>query len=173
MIYMVENGFADPSREDAWSTWYSGHVKRAFLGIPGWRSGQRFAAVPPTQPKFRAFYTVDTAAVLESPEYKATTGGRFPDEWRGLITSFHRNLADGDWMPAVAAQQRLVVVDAPATGEALPGVALQWWSIVGLDRSIERRAIAVVDDAAGSAIAARAISGVGVYAPLFDRYVVS
>jgi hypothetical protein len=172
MIYMVENDIADPSREAAWNTWYSAHVQRAFRTVPGWRTGQRFVAVPPSHPKYRAFYTVEAAGVMESDAYKATTGGRFPEEWRGLITSFQRNLADGESMPAIAMGQRLIVVDSPAGGEALPAVPLQWWNIVGLDRSVRRRAIGIASEQEGNAIASQSLPGVGVYAPLFDRFVV-
>ena len=96
MIYMVENGFGDPTREAAWNEWYTGHMTHAFRKVPGWRTGQRFRALPPCQPKYRAMYTVDSADVFTSPEYKTTTGGRFPPEWRACIGDVRRNLADGD-----------------------------------------------------------------------------
>ena len=172
MIYMVENGFADSARELAWNTWYTQHVTHTFHSVPGWRTGQRFVALPPSQPKYRAMYTLDSAEVLTSPAYQATTHGRFPDTWRSMITDFHRNLADGDCMPAVEKDQYLIVADPPATGLELTEIALQWWNVVGLDRSVTRRAIGVVDRASGDTIARRALPGVGVYAPLFDRYVV-
>jgi hypothetical protein len=172
MIYMVEHGFADSAHEAEWNTWYSHHATYAFRSVPGWRSGQRFVAVPPSMPKYRAMYTLGSAEVLNSAEYKATTGGRFPEAWRSMITEFHRNLADGDWMPAVAEDQSLVIIDDPSVARDVPEAALQWWRVVGLDRSIAQRAIGLVDRSTGESIARRAIPGVGVYAPVFDRWTI-
>ena len=171
MIYMVEHGFADaPQQEAEWNAWYSHHATYAFRSVPGWRTGQRFVAIPPSQPKYRAMYTLDSADVLNSPEYKATTGGRFPETWRSLITGFHRNLADGEQMPAVPMDNALIVADAPASDRDVPEGALQWWNIVGLDRTVARRAIAVVDRASGERLARRMVPGVSVYAPVFERW---
>jgi hypothetical protein len=172
MIYMVENGFADPSKEAAWNDWYTGHMTTAFRNVPGWRTGQRFRVLPPGQPKYRAMYTIDSADVMTSAEYKATTGGRFPPEWRDCVPVIRRNLADGEWMPAVAGDRCLVVVDEPGHGAELPRVPLQWWNIVGLDRTVDRRAIAVVSRNEGETIAGRALPGVAVYEPLIEQYVV-
>lgn len=172
MIYMVENGFADPSREAAWNEWYTGHMTEAFRKVPGWRTGQRFVAIAPGKPKYRAFYTVDSADVFTRPEYKATSGGRFPEEWRASVSSPRRNLGDGAWMPAVTRDQRLVVVDEPGYRGDLSDVALSWWNIVGLEKTVARRAIAVVDQATGERIAREKHHGVAVYVPLIDQYVV-
>jgi hypothetical protein len=171
MIYMVEHGFSDaPQQEAEWNAWYSEHATFAFRSVPGWRTGQRFVAIPPSHPKYRAMYTLDHADVLNSPEYKSTTGGRFPEAWRSLITDFHRNLADGDEMPAVPMDKALVVVDPPAADPDLAGIALRWWNVVGLERTVARRAIAVVDRATAEALARRALPGVSVYAPVFERW---
>ncbi|HSV83264.1 MAG TPA: hypothetical protein VLK85_29040 [Ramlibacter sp.] len=173
MIYMVEHGFsADPQHEAEWNTWYSEHATYSFRKVPGWRTGQRFISITAAEPKYRAMYTLEREDVLSSPEYKATTGGRFPEEWRAMITGFHRNLADGDWMPAVGRDQLLVVVDPPASAADVPDVELRHWNIVGLEQSVPRRSIAVVDRAKGEQIAARACPGVGVYAPVFDRWMI-
>lgn len=172
MIYLVEHGFADVAHEAEWNTWYTHHATYSFRSIPGWRTGQRFVALPPSQPKYRAMYTVENVKVMSSPEYKATTGGRFPDAWRSMITDFHRNLADGSWMPAVEKDQCLVVATPLATPQELSEMTLQWMNVVGLERSVERIAIGVEDRAAGEMIARRAIPGVGVYVPLFDRWMV-
>ena len=168
---MVEHGFAGTAQQEAgWNAWYSDHAMYGFRKIPGWRSGQRFVSVTGQEPKYRAMYTLDTAGVLTSPEYKATTGGRFPEEWRSVIVDFRRNLADGDWMPAVPADQHLVVIDPPASASDLTDVQVQTWKVVGLEQSIPMRAIAVVDRALGEDIARRRLAGVGVYAPVFDRW---
>jgi len=173
MIYMVEHGFVDaPVQEAEWNAWYSHHATHAFRAVPGWRSGQRFVAIPPARPKYRAMYTLDHAGVLTSPEYKATTGGRFPEAWRSLITDFHRNLADGAEMPAVAVEEALVVVDPPATGRDVPGVDLRWWNVVGLEQTVPRRAIGIVPRATGEALARESVAGISVYAPVFERWYV-
>ena len=170
MIYMVEHNFAEGHIEEElkWNEWYSNHSTFSFRKVPGWRTGQRFIAVAHSAPKYRAFYTLDRADVLESPEYKMTTGGKFPIEFRSLIRDFHRDLADGDWMPAVENQQCLVIVDPGVRNDALPD--LTWWNIVGLDKTVERRAFAVVDRSAGLKFANEAIEGVGVYQPIFERW---
>ena len=171
MIYMVENGFADaPQQEADWNTWYSDHATYSFRSVPGWRTGQRFVAIPPSQPKYRAMYTLAHANVLTSPEYRATTGGQFPETWRSLILDFHRNLADGEIMPAVRMDEALVVADSPAGDGDVPGVALQWWNVVGLEQTVARCAIGVVDRTTGEALARRAAPGVSVYAPVFERW---
>ncbi len=173
MIYMVEHGFkAEPEQEAAWNTWYSEHAMYGFRKVPGWRTGQRFVSITAAEPKYRAMYTLEHADVLTSPEYKATTGGSFPEAWRSLVTEFHRNLADAEWMPAVAHDQLLVVVDPPAAAGDVPGVDLTLWNIVGLEKSVPQRSIAVVDRAMGEQIAARGLNGVGVYAPVFERWMI-
>jgi len=172
MIYMVEHGFNDPSQEAGWNEWYSDHALHAFRSVPGWRSGQRFVAIAPSEPKYRAMYTLAAAEVLESPEYKATTGGRFPPAWRPLITDFHRNLGDAAWMPEVQRHEVLLVVDPPAQDSDLPAIQIAWMNIVGLDRSVARRGIAVVERATGEQIARQRIAVVGAYAPVFDRWVI-
>jgi hypothetical protein len=172
MIYMVEHGFNDPTQEAKWNEWYSRHASHAFRGVPGWRSGQRFVALAPSEPKYRAMYTLTAAEVLESPEYKATTGGRFPPTWRSLITSFQRNLGDARWMPAVLDHEALLIVDPPAQASDLPGIDVTWMNVVGLDRSVARRGIATVKRDRGEQIAQQRIPGVGAYAPVFNRWTI-
>jgi hypothetical protein len=169
MIYMVEHNFAGSEADEAkWNEWYSHHSLYAFRSVPGWRSGQRFVAVGTSGPKYRAMYTLDAANVLESAEYKATTGGRFPDEWRLMITDFHRNLADGVRTPTVPLNMRLVVVDPPASMHDLP--AVQKWNVVGLDRSVPWHAVAVLDAASGAELIAKKAHGIEVYRPIFERW---
>lgn len=171
MIYMIENGFSDPSLEEAWSTWYTGHVTRAFRTVPGWKTGQRFRAIPPCHPRYRAMYTVANAEVMRSKEYKATTGGRFPQQWLTCITSFQRNLFDGERAPPVPMDASLVVADPLAANADLSDLPLTWMNCVDLDRSVERRGIAVVSRAKGEEIAKRGVPGLGAYVPIFEQYV--
>jgi hypothetical protein len=169
---MIENGFADAQREAAWSAWYSEHVSHAFRSVPGWRTGQRFKAIPPSFPKYRAMYTVDGEDVMRSKEYKATTGGRFPAEWLPAITDFHRNLFDGKGRaPAVPMDACLVVVDPPATKQDVADLSLEWWTAVGLDKSVQWRGIGIVTRASGEELVRRGTRGLGVYTPIFEQYV--
>ena len=172
MIYMVEHGFneSEPKSEAEWNEWYTEHATFSFRKVPGWHTGQRFRALPPSRPKYRAMYSLDNAAVFDTPEYKSTTGGKFPETWRALITDFHRNFADGGDMPAVAKNECLIVVTPPATGNELTGVKLDWRNIVGLEKSLPRIGLGVVDRATGEAIAKRALPGVNAYEPVFDRW---
>jgi hypothetical protein len=98
------------------------------------------------QPKYRAIYTLENAKLLTSDANKATTGGRFPESWRRLITDFHRSRVDGDWMPAVQKDERLVVVDPPATGKKLRGRASGETAICqrALPASASMRSVSIV-----------------------------
>jgi hypothetical protein len=172
VIYMIENGFADPQREPAWTEWYSHHVSHSFRPVPGWRTGQRFQAIAPSFPKYRAMYTVESEDVMYSKEYKATTGGRFPADWLPFITDFHRNLFDGNGRaPAVPMDACLVIADPPATVAELPDVPIEWWKVVALDKSVPYRGVGVVSRAEGEEILRRRIPAVGVYRPIFEQYV--
>jgi hypothetical protein len=168
---MIENGFADPQREAAWSEWYSHHVSESFRPVPGWRTGQRFKAIAPSFPKYRAMYTVESEAVMYSKEYKATTGGRFPQDWLPHITDFHRNLFDGLRAPAVPMDQCLVIANPPAGKADLQDVALEWWTVVALDKSVPYRGVGVVTREKGEEVVHRGIAGVGVYTPIFKQYI--
>lgn len=172
MIYMIENGFSDPAREEAWSKWYTHHVTNTFRSVPGWRTGQRFRAIPPSFPKYRAMYTVETADVMRSKEYKATTGGRFPAEWLPCITNFQRNLFDAVRAPAVPMDGCLIVAEPQSANADLSDIPLAWMPCVDLDKSVERRGIAVVSRAKGEEVAKRAIPGLGAYVPIFEQYVI-
>ena len=165
MIYMVECGFAEPDREKAWNEWYSGHLVD-FLKVPEFHSAQRFIAVEPSFPKYRAMYTIESEAAFESPVYKGFRGGKFPVEWRSAITDFHRNLFDGNGLaPDLSLQDCLLVADEPSSLR-VEDVDLQIWNAVGLDKSVSRRGIAVVSRDKGIALAAQKLPGVSVYTPV-------
>jgi hypothetical protein len=168
IIYMVECGFADKDREAAWNAWYSDHQKD-FLDVPEFHSAQRFIAVSPSHPKYRAMYTLESEAAFESPVYKGFRGGNFPLEWRNAINDFHRNLFDGNGLaPAVAQGSCLVVVDEPDSAR-MKDFDLQIWTAIGLDKSVAQRGIAVVDDARGAALAEERLPRVSVYRPLTQQ----
>ena len=75
-------------------------------------------------------------------------------------------------MPAVPMANSLIVVDPPADDAVVPEIQLTWWNVVDLDRSVERRAIAIVDRSVGEALARKNIPYVGAYVPIFEQYVV-
>jgi hypothetical protein len=165
VIYMVECGFADASREVAWNEWYSGHL-RDFLTVSEFRTTQRFIAIGPSSPRYRAMYTLESPAAFENPVYKGFKGGNFPIEWRSAITDFHRNLFDaGMAAPMVDDQSALVIVDDPETDE-VAGIRLAIWRAVGLDKSVAIRGLAVIGKANGEALAEKRLPRVGVYAAL-------
>ena len=72
-IYMVEHLFARPEWEAEWNAWYEGNLK-VLLGVPGFRTGQRFRSAG-VEPRYMAMYTVDSPAVFDSAVYKAAGGG--------------------------------------------------------------------------------------------------
>ena len=59
-IYMVEHLFARPEWEAEWNAWYEGNLK-VLLGVPGFRTGQRFRSAG-VEPRYMAMYTVDSPA---------------------------------------------------------------------------------------------------------------
>jgi hypothetical protein len=69
--------------------------------------------------------------------------------WQAKMNNWHRNVFDGlEHTPDVSMDSRLLVVEAHA-GTALPsGVKVAWMTAVGLDRSVPRRGLAVVEAAA-------------------------
>lgn len=145
MIYMVEMALEAPAREAEWHDWYLAHIKQ-LLTIPGFRATQRFHAVGATPAPFVALHEVADAGVLSSAQYRSLGGPTNTGEWQQLMSHWHRNLFEGlDQTPDVAADKYLLVVDERAASELPTGVKLLWLNAVGLDQSVKKRALAVVD----------------------------
>ncbi|MDP6390951.1 MAG: sugar ABC transporter [Alphaproteobacteria bacterium] len=137
---MVECGFADPAREDEWNAWYGGPKIASLVTLPQFTGSQRFKAEDGQPAPYLAIHGVAAAEFFESDNYKGAGGGSF-NEWQDEIVDWRRSLYDGmDVLPEVETDQRLAVLDG--AGEA-PGIV--WLDCVGLDRSVPRRGLAVLE----------------------------
>ena len=171
MIYMVDHIFDNAQTEAAWHAWYAGYLHK-LMAVPGFGSAQRFKAIDETPPRFLAMYAVASAAVYESPAYKAMGGGgsqsaRFHGDYR-LWT---RNLFEGaDQVPRVTDGQCVYALDSDNRERVLPfAQSPLWLESVGLHRTTPYRAIVVLD-AAGRAVAQAAMRGAGhFYVPFTAR----
>lgn len=145
---MVEMALLDAARRDEWDAWYVAH-QHTLLSIPGIRASQRFETIHKADSPFVALHEVDSPDVFTSPAYRAKAGPANTGEWQAKMGHWHRNVFDGlAHTPDVAADSRLLVIEAEG-GMALPsGVRVSWMSAVGLDQSVARRGLAVVPDAA-------------------------
>ena len=164
-IYMVQHAFSRPDWEDAWNAWYGGNLK-VLLGVPGFRSGQRFKALAGSPPRYMAVYTVDSPDVFESEAYKdAGGGGTNSQRFRPAYQVWIRNLFEGiQAAPEVRAGEYLVSVDSTSQDVELPGVRLSWLKSTGFHMTTPYRGIAVV--AENEAGRVRGNSGVTLYKPI-------
>ena len=169
MIYMVEMEFPHPDREAEWHEWYLAHI-RVLLTVPGFRASQRFKAVVTTPSPYLALHEVTSAALFESPIYRARGGPASTGEWRALQTNWHRNLLDGiEETPEVPAEAHLVVL-RDARDAALPeGIAVSWLRGVGLDRTIEECGLAMVDGPAPFLALAERDPRIRLYRPISEK----
>ena len=146
MIYMVEMALLDTARRAEWDAWYVAHQHR-LLSIPGFRASQRFEAIHPAPSPFVALHEVDSADVLTSPTYRAKAGPTNTGEWQTKMNNWRRNLFARDHTPDVAMDTRLVVVEIDGAAALLADASVTWMDAVGLDRSVPRRALAVMPPA--------------------------
>ena len=166
MIYMVEMALLDLARRAEWDAWYVAHQHR-LLGIPGFRASQRFEAVHAAESPFVALHEVDSPETFTGPVYGAKAGPGNTGEWQAKMGNWHRNLFAVDHTPDVAMDARLVVIEDDG-GSALPiGVAVTWMDAVGLDRSVRRRALAVMAPAMADTLVGS--PGIRVLRPLGPR----
>lgn len=171
MIYIVECAFADPAREAAWNEFYDRDKLPTLLALPGFRASQRFRALADTPAPYLAVHSIRDAAVLDRADYRAVGGGTFVG-WGDLVTNWRRNLFTGmAAAPEVAADERLVMLDDPAKTGAATRADFAWLDIAGLDRTVARRGLAVVDRATGEKLARAAAGIFKVFAPLGPRQV--
>lgn len=168
MIYMVDHVYMDPTTEGEWHEWYAGHI-RDLLSVPGLSTAQRFKAIGVTPSRFLAMYTIESAAVYDSPAYKQGVhrGGsdraRFHERYKSMI----RNLLDGAaCAPKVADNEFVFTLDADAPDHKLASAFdnLRWLNSVPPHRSTKYRALAVLDEK--GAESAQKINGGFVYAAI-------
>ena len=169
MIYMVECAYTDPAREAAWNAFYDDDKLPTLLALPGFRASQRFRAIAEMEAPYLAIHSIRDAAVLAQPEYRAVGGGTFSG-WDDDVANWKRNLFAGmETAPEVAAEARVVLLDEPAAAADAPGVEFAWLDCVGLDRTADRRGVAVVGREEGEALARERPGPFRVYAPLGPR----
>ena len=170
MIYMVDHIYTDPATEAEWNNWYAGHLPK-LLSAPGLSTAQRFKVIGVTPSRYLAMYTIESAAVYESPSYKGVGGGgsasaRFHEKY-GIWT---RNLFDGAaCAPKVADTELVFVCDADASDHGLTSAFdnLLWLKSVGLHMTTKYRALAVLDKE--DAETARTIGRGFIYAPFIPQ----
>ena len=168
MLYMVEMELPDRARLDEWHGWYNGHIGK-LLSVDGYDGGQRFQAVGECDSPFLAIHDVSGPDLFESEQYKSVGGPSGTGEWRTLMSNWHRNLFDGmDALPAVGEGQLLLLA---ADGAALPSALaerVRWVESIGLDRTIPRRGVLIVDE--GAAATFRSAHSVTLYKPITPKF---
>jgi hypothetical protein len=93
LLYVVRCNFTDPRRVDGWHEFYNEKHARSLLEVPGFRSLTRYQAVGlDTSVEHMAVWEVDGPEVFESAEYRARSGGQWPDEWRPYVSEWTRSL---------------------------------------------------------------------------------
>ena len=145
-IYMVQHVFSRPQWELDWNAWYRDNLK-ILLGVPGFRTGQRFKALTGTPPRYMAVYTVDSPAVFKSTRYAdAGGGGTNSAKFRPAYQAWIRNLFEGiERAPEVRDNEYLVSIDSADRSETVPGVTLTWLEATGFHKSTPYRGIGVIE----------------------------
>ena len=142
--------------------------QHTLLSIPGVHASQRFETIHKTDSPFVALHEVDSPEIFASPAYRDRAGPTNTGEWQTKMRNWHRNVFDGvEHTPDVASDSRLLVVEAEGRMALPDGVGVAWMSAVGLDRSVARRGLAVVPDAAAHRFVGT--PGVRVLKPLGPR----
>jgi len=169
MLYVVEMQFTRPDRQAAWDAWYLEHVE-VLLGVPGFRTAQRFHSLAPWSAPYLAIYSVDGPGVFDSVPYRERGGRASTGEWQPTMVNWDRNLYAGlERAPAVAADEVLLLTEAEPAALADTGVEFGWLSAIGLDRTVARRALAAAAAARGRDIAARSGGRIRAYRPLMPQ----
>jgi hypothetical protein len=169
VIYMVEMDFPHPEREAEWHAWYLAHI-RVLLSVPGFRASQRFQATLATPSPYLALHEVTSAALFDSPAYRARGGPASVGEWRALQTNWHRNLLEGiAESPEVPAQAHLLMLRDARDAMLPQGVAVSWLRGVGLDRTIEECGLAVVGNPAPLLALAEQDRRIRLYRPISEK----
>ena len=169
MIYLVEMDFRNPEREHDWHVWYVEHAAFLVRTMPGFTATQRFRSLTASTSPWVAMHEVSGAEVFESREYKAGGGPPSTGTWAKEHLNWQRNLFDGTAeTPDVALDQHLLMAEGDAALPAALAPRLIRLACVGLDRTSERRTLAVVP-AGGLTAAMFALPGVRVLKPITPR----
>jgi hypothetical protein len=169
MLYVVEMDFVAPGRQAEWDAWYLEHL-HVLLSVPGFHTAQRFVCLTPWRAPWLAIYSVDAPEVFESAPYRARGGRDSTGEWKPLMRNWDRNVYAGlERAPAVGVGQVLLLADAdPASVHGLD-VDFSWLDAVGLDRTVTRRGLAVVDAALGHRLVRTPMETVRAYRPVMPQ----
>src|SRR5262245_36725447 len=171
LIYITEMAFADPSRLAQWHAHYLRNIANLHT-VPGFLASQRFESLADTPSPYSAMHEIASADVFESAIYKQRGGRASNGEWQKHMINWHRNLYSGlDVTPEVADDAYLLFVDERrevAEREiAMPGgVSIERLTLVGLDRTIPHRGIAVLDDAGKMLTTAKRDPRVKIFRPI-------
>ena len=116
------------------------------ITIPGIHATQRFECVHKHEAPFVALHEVDGPHVFESTAYREKAGPAGTGEWRKKMNNWSRNVFDGVLKtPEVPLDAHLLLIEEGAL--APKGISVTWLDSVGLDKSVERRAIGVCHSA--------------------------
>lgn len=166
MLYMVECGFSDPSREEEWSTWYSGPKIARTLTVPGFLRSQRFKSVLPTPSPYIAVHTIASGDIFNGPNYSGIGGGSF-NEWQPYITNWRRTLFSGlDTAPEVRSGECLLVLDGKPSAFNDLSLPVIWLESAGLDHAVPWRGILPVGEAEVERLRGRANDGLRIFRPI-------
>ena len=120
---------------------------RLLITIPGIHASQRFECLHDDPSPFVALHEIAGPEVFESDEYKAQAGPSGTGEWRSRMNSWRRNVFAGlDHTPEVPKTGLLLVIEDGIDSGWPDGVTPVWLMATGLDRSAQRRALAVCHD---------------------------
>jgi hypothetical protein len=171
LIYITEMAFADPSRLAEWHAHYLRNIAN-LQTVPGFLASQRFQSLTDTPSPYSAMHEIASADVFESAVYKQRGGRASNGDWQKDMINWHRNLYSGvDATPDVADGSYLLFIDETrdvAEREIVlpPGARVHWLDLVGLDRTIPHRGIAVLDDAAAMVATAKVDTRVKIFRPI-------
>lgn len=174
MIYITEMAFANPSRLAEWHAHYLRQIAN-LQTVPGFLASQRFESLADTPSPFSALHEIASADMFESAIYRQRGGRASNGEWQVEMINWHRNLYDGlDATPEVANGAYLLFVDeqrdiAEREIALPPGVPIHWLNLVGLDRTIPYRGIAVLEDPDAMLAIARVDPRVKVFRPITEK----
>ncbi len=174
MIYITEMAFADPSRLAEWHAHYMRNIAN-LQTVPGFLASQRFESVADTLSPFTALHEIASPGVFESAIYRQRGGRASNGDWQADMINWHRNLYTGlDATPEVAEGAYLLFVDEKreiAEREiALPsGIKIHWLNLVGLDRTIPHRGIAVLAQANPMLAIAKTDKRIKVFKPITKK----
>jgi hypothetical protein len=174
LIYITEMAFADPSRVAEWHAHYLRNIAN-LQTVPGFLASQRFESLAATPSPYSAMHEIASADVFESAIYQQRGGRASNGEWQKDMINWHRNLYSGlDATPEVADHAYLLFIDerrevAEREIAVPPGVRIHWLTLVGLDRTIPHRGIAVLDDAGAMVATARVDQRVKVFRPITGK----